>query len=79
MKKAGILLAMLILFSGCARDKTKFALPALISDNMLIQQKSDVKFWGRAAPGKKIHLVAGWNETGSTVADEEGRWSLTIP
>ena len=79
MKKAGIFLAMLILFSGCGRDKSKFALPAIISDNMLIQQNSDIKIWGRAAPGRKIHLEAGWNETGSSVADEEGSWSLTIP
>lgn len=51
---------------------------ALISDGMVLQQKSLVKIWGAAAPQEKV-TVTFRDETVSTVADAEGNWLLQLP
>jgi sialate O-acetylesterase len=54
-------------------------LPALFSDHMVIQQKSDVALWGWADPGETIEIRAGWTGKPVTVmADSEGNWKTTI-
>ena len=35
-------------------------LPALIADNMMLQQKTKVTLWGWASPGEKVEITAGW-------------------
>ena len=55
-------------------------LPALFSDNMVIQQKADVKFWGWATAGQSISVQTSWNnEKYQTKTNKEGRWDLDIP
>lgn len=53
-------------------------LPALISDNMVLQQHTQGHLWGRAEPGERVsaHLAG---HRADTIADAEGRWSLTLP
>ena len=54
-------------------------LPAIIADNMVLQQNSTVKLWGWASAGEKITVTASWNKsTVKTMADNEGRWMLRI-
>lgn len=53
----------------------KVSLPDILSDNMVLQQNSSVKLWGKADPGKTIKITSSWNKKGiSTKADEQGRW-----
>ena len=35
----------------------KVTLPAIFTDNMVLQQQSDVKIWGRAKPGKAVKVT----------------------
>jgi sialate O-acetylesterase len=50
-------------------------LPAIISDNMVLQQKSKVALWGWAEPGEKISITTSWNnKTTNIVADPTGKW-----
>lgn len=37
--------------------KADVRLPAVMSSNMVLQQKSSVKFWGRADPGEKVIIT----------------------
>lgn len=55
-------------------------LPAVISDNMVLQSNSNARIWGWAGPGESITVRAGWTvEKFETVADAGGNWSVVIP
>jgi len=45
-----------LLFVTCLTlgAQAKVKLPHLVSDNMVIQQQTDVRLWGWAKPGKKV-------------------------
>ncbi len=49
----------------------------LISDGMVLQQKTLVKIWGSAAPSEKV-TVTFREQTQSTVADANGNWLLQL-
>ncbi len=54
-------------------------LPAVFSDNMVLQQQSAVAIWGWSAPGEKIYVTNSWSTTvDSTKATGFARWKLTI-
>jgi len=41
-------------------SKANVSLPEIFSDNMVLQQKSDVIFWGWGKPGETIVIRADW-------------------
>ncbi|HEX7903206.1 MAG TPA: sialate O-acetylesterase [Chitinophagaceae bacterium] len=54
-------------------------LPAIISDNMVLQQKSVVALWGWADAGETIEIKNSWdNKTIKTIAAENGNWQLKL-
>lgn len=58
----------------------KPVLPALFSDNMVLQQQTQVPVWGQAAKSKEVKITASWNgETYTTLTDTEGNWKTEIP
>lgn len=67
-----------ILFS-CQKTPSNLVLPSLIGDNMLLQQKTDAKIWGKAEPGQKINVVASWDVKASVKTGKDGKWSVTLP
>lgn len=76
MKNIITLLALCISVSTIA----KVSLPALFSDNMVLQQNTKVKVWGWSEPKKDITVRVSWSgETFNTQADKKGNWSLYIP
>lgn len=56
---------------------TKWKLPRLISDGMILQQKQKCRIWGWNAPGRKV-TVLFLDKEYQTVTDGEGRWQLQI-
>jgi sialate O-acetylesterase len=46
---------------------------------MVLQQKSNVPFWGRGTPGTEVTLHASWGEAGETLVKPDSTWSLTLP
>jgi sialate O-acetylesterase len=78
MKKIFISSAMALLPFIASAELT---LPEIIGDNMVLQQRSDAKLWGWAAPGKEVAVTTSW--TGKTVikskADKYGRWEISVP
>lgn len=60
--------------------QAKITLPVLFSDNMVLQQQSDARFWGTASPGKKVTIRPSWSKHPvTTTADREGHWQTTVP
>jgi sialate O-acetylesterase len=59
--------------------KANISLPEIFSDNMVLQQKSDIIFWGWAKTGEIIVIKADWMDSEITVkADVQGTWKTTI-
>jgi len=54
-------------------------LPAIFSDNMLLQQNTQVNIWGKAESNKTVSIKASWNKTPiKTTADSNGNWKASI-
>ncbi len=64
---------------SCQRTPSNLELPSLISDRMILQQKSDVNIWGNANPGHRIDVVASWDAKASAKTGKDGKWLVTLP
>src|SRR5215217_4417766 len=69
-------LPVLILVLAAA-VRAEVRLPAIISDNMVLQQGMKVRIWGNAKAGERVS-VAFDKQTSSTVADTQGHWQVLI-
>jgi sialate O-acetylesterase len=57
----------------------KVELPALFSDNMVLQQQAAVPLWGKSTPNVSVSVLPSWaSQPVATVADASGRWKLTL-
>lgn len=75
-KLIGSIMALAAIATG---TEAKVRLPHLISDGMVVQQNSDVRLWGWAAPGRKVDVKVSWSKAVSTAkAGSDGRWELTV-
>ena len=77
MKKQFLLLMLICLaaISGTANVR----LPNIIGSHMVLQQNSKIKLWGWAAPGEKISIKAGWDNTiYQTQATNDAKWLTEI-
>ncbi len=71
---------VLALYIGVvAFANANITVPEIFSSNMVLQQKSDVQFWGWAKPGEPVLIISSWdNKEVSTKADNQGTWKLTV-
>lgn len=55
-------------------------LPSVFSDNMVLQQNSEVAIWGWSDPGETVKIVTGWakNDTVKVKANNYSFWKTTI-
>jgi sialate O-acetylesterase len=58
----------------CYADVT---MPALLADHMVVQRGLPVHVWGLAAPHEAVSAIFR-GETKSTIADDNGRWSIFL-
>lgn len=78
MKKTTILLLFVLLVSACQKGPSNLRLPSILSDNMLLQQKTDATIWGKANPGQKISIAPSWGSEKTAKAGEDGKWSVKV-
>jgi len=78
MKLKVIGLLILVALTGCGKKPSGLELPSLISDNMLLQQKTNIEIWGKALPGNKIDVSASWQANGQAVTGKDGNWSVSL-
>ena len=82
MKKVILNVLMIILFipSFIIAD---VELPAIISDNMVLQQDTNVTIWGWGQPGEKITICPDWYCSGQTdvpcvITKSDGTWKIHV-
>jgi sialate O-acetylesterase len=66
---------LLAALASTARADVK--LPALVGDNMVVQQGVKVRVWGWAEPGERV-AVAMAGKVASAVTDAKGKWEVWI-
>jgi sialate O-acetylesterase len=58
--------------------KSKIEMPAIFSDNMVLQQKSSVPIWGKALPNQNIVVTAAWGAKAKTKVGNDSLWKTYI-
>ena len=78
MKTAKIFFyAAFLILSISANAQLK--LPALFSDNMILQQQAEVPVWGWGDKNSEYKITTSWNgKTYSTKTDRDGKWQTKI-
>lgn len=69
------LLCLLTLLAVSARAELK--LPAIIGDNMVLQQKQANPVWGWDAPGTQVTVTFA-GQTKTAKADDKGKWTVKL-
>ncbi len=73
-----LLVAAIVLASCNHGRQIKLELPAIISDNMVLQQNQEVVLWGKARPGSKMTLEASWKAVVKTRTSEDSSWIIRL-
>lgn len=71
-------MATILLFSSTNTVQGEVRLANLFSDGMVIQRNEPIKIWGWADANEKVELKFN-KASASSVADESGYWSVTLP
>ena len=57
----------------------KVDLPEILSDNMVLQQQTEVKLWGKAKANAEVSISPSWTNNIYTVkTDNDGKWIAEI-
>lgn len=73
-----VLIVLCILLSNLSFGK--LWMPSILSDNMVMQQKTEVTLWGwTTASDEKITVTGSWNDVPVEVKAFQGKWSLQLP
>jgi hypothetical protein len=67
---------LLLLIVSCDNQKQDLKLPSIFSDNMVLQQKSNVSFWGFSNSKEMITISPSWGKSKCVISDNEGEWEL---
>ena len=68
---------LLLVNAGAALADVK--LPAVISDNMVLQGNKKVSIWGWAEPGEEVMVGVSWHSMKWAVtADKDGKWKFKM-
>lgn len=76
--KHKILIVLSVLLHA-STSMAKITLPEIVGNDMVLQQSTQVKLWGKALPDKQIEITASWNShTVTTLSDKKGDWEISI-
>lgn len=71
------LLLITVIIAGNLEAQVK--LPAIFSDNMVLQQQTDVAIWGTASKNSTVKVTTSWNKRSySAKAGSDGRWKIKV-
>jgi sialate O-acetylesterase len=74
-----LLLTAVVLCTFLQVARANISLPEIFSDNMVLQQKSEVILWGWAKTGETIIIKAGWfNDEIKIVTGNQGKWQTVL-
>ncbi len=74
------LIVLALLLSGVSLLRAEVWMPSVFGDNMVLQQQSEVAFWGKAKPDSKVVIRPSWKgaATVQVRSDSAGRWSAKV-
>lgn len=73
------ILVILIVLGANLSATAQVKLPALVGNNMVLQQNAKVNLWGWASPNEKIIIQLGWQNTPLGItANSDGTWKTTV-
>ncbi len=81
MKKTIAILTTIIFIIVVSSSKlsAEVKLPAIFSDNMVLQQQTDAAIWGKATVGSNVRISTSWNNRSYTAkADKDGNWKVKV-
>ncbi|QDT13260.1 sialate O-acetylesterase [Planctomycetes bacterium K23_9] len=58
-------------------SQAEVRLPGFFGDSMVLQQQKELPIWGWADSGEKVTVSLG-DETGTTTADDQGKWRVVL-
>ena len=68
----------LAIISTASMD-AEIKLPSIFGDNMVLQQKSEVAFWGKATAGANVTIKTSWGGKSVSVrSDSDGYWKTKV-
>jgi sialate O-acetylesterase len=72
------LLAIVLLSTTAPAGDQTFRLGSLFTDNMVLQQHSEVPVWGQGTSGSVVTVQTSWREHASALVGEDGRWMVHL-
>ncbi len=79
MKKSIKFLVVVLAVCFVQESFAKIWLPSILSDNMVLQQDSEVTIWGWTTnTSEKITVIGSWNNTEVTTEAYQGTWLVKI-
>ncbi len=64
---------------GTFMASAEITLPSVIGNNMVLQQQSDVKLWGKATPGKDVSVKPSWSKKSvKTTVASDSTWIVSV-
>lgn len=75
--KISVFLLLLPATSSLVRSEVK--LPAIFSDNMVMQQQTEAAIWGTATANSTVRITTSWNKKSySPRAGMDGKWKVRV-
>ncbi len=59
-------------------DSRFIIMPSLFSDNMVLQQRTKVTFWGKANPGEPVTVNSSWGASAKTKVKDDSVWMTKL-
>src|SRR5438270_652010 len=76
MKKCTLGLSILFFFLSAS---AQLRLPAVITDNMVLQRQSSVALWGWGNASERIFVTTSWdNKTDTVVVNRDAKWKTMV-
>lgn len=60
------------------QPKAELSVPALFSNNMVLQQNQNVTIWGSGNPTSTVTITANWGAEAETTVKADGSWITTL-
>jgi sialate O-acetylesterase len=73
-----LLILLTVLLSALQAVNAKVKLPALVGENMVLQQRASVNVWGWSKANAMVKISPSWCPAVKTRADKNGNWLAVI-
>ena len=79
MKNLAVLAVAALMTAAAVPASAKVTMPSIFADNMVVQQQTEMRIWGKAEPNKKVTVAPSWSKHKYTAtADDNGAWTASI-